>query len=132
MNLAKLLGEHEQRRADDRAEIEAALYACGWRSSSALPGSLWLWGKSFPESKTQWRWKGRGEDRRKVPSEPFTIKGATLETAIAIEAAWQTQWDDNRPRPRPTPLHTMTGAHDPRITGSQASHFSAPGRLTPS
>lgn len=97
--LAALLEEHHDRLVTGRAAIEAELYACGWTSLSSLPGSMWLWRKSFPESKTQWIWKGRGADRRKVPHPPFTVLGATTDTAIAIEAAWQNLWDDSRAVP---------------------------------
>ena len=103
MRISALIAEHTKRRDEDTGEIEAALYACGWRSHSALPGSLWLWRKSFPESKTQWIWQGKGENRRKVPHPPFEVNGATLETAITIESAWQRLWVDEPSAPAPPP-----------------------------
>ncbi len=71
----------------ERAKVDLLLEA-GWKRSSGLPGALWLWSKTFPESAIQWQWKGR----EKVPHPGFTINGATTETALHIESAWQDCW----------------------------------------
>jgi hypothetical protein len=45
----------------------------------------------FTESDVQWIWKGD----EKVPHPGFTINGASTETALGIEAAWQDLWTRN-------------------------------------
>lgn len=71
-------------------DISAFLKANGWKESSDYPGSRWLWSKSFPESKRQWRWLGLD----KIPSPPQSINGATPATALQIECSWQELYDD--------------------------------------
>ncbi len=71
----------------EREKVDLLLGA-GWRRSSAFPGALSLWSKTFPESTVQWEWKGK----EKAPHPGFTINGATTGTALHIEAAWQAYW----------------------------------------
>jgi hypothetical protein len=70
---------------------EDLLREYGWKWSSDYPGSFWLWSKTFTESDVQWIWKGD----EKVPHPGFTINGASTETALGIEAAWQDLWTRN-------------------------------------
>ena len=83
--------EFANRREDVSDDEKALLRASGWKHSSDYPGSLWLWSKAFPESKTQWRWQGK----EKVPHPPFVVIGATTAVALTIEAAWCDLYDDN-------------------------------------
>lgn len=90
-NMLAFFSEREEQLEQEKQNW---LRSQGWAYSSALPGSYWLWSKSFPASKIQWRW----ENGERVPSEPFTVNGATTEIALIIEMAWSDHWDDAKPR----------------------------------
>lgn len=91
--ISRRLDRISEREQTLRYEREDALRTCGWKCSSVLPGALWLWSKSFPESKMQSRWVGV-ESPRREPHPPFAVNGTTTDVALRIESAWQDYWQD--------------------------------------
>lgn len=85
LTMTKVLSLIDQLERRILHEKETFLTINGWTTSSNLPGSYWLWSKSFPASNVQWHWEGG----KKVMNGPFIINGTTLDIALVIETAWQ-------------------------------------------